>query len=118
MTPIASDLAAVFTDDKDELRGPTRHAVPFNTPAWHASLEWATAHGIDPKSIPAGSEVIRDAVAREIRYERYEVVAGQRTGAIHRAVQQVEGTIDPFPPEVLACAAPREHVCDCQAATP
>jgi hypothetical protein len=46
----------------------TECLVDFHTPEWKALLEWLEFHGIDPKSIPAGTRVSRDGRNRCIRY--------------------------------------------------
>jgi hypothetical protein len=46
----------------------TEIPVYFDTPEWVALMEWLEFHGIDPKSIPAGTRVSRDACGRCIRY--------------------------------------------------
>ncbi len=46
----------------------TEARIEFETPEWTALLEWLEFHGIDPKLIPAGTRVSRDACNRCIRY--------------------------------------------------
>lgn len=46
-----------------------RYAVWYRTPGWEASLEWCRFHGIDPKLVPAGSVILRDARSCQIVYE-------------------------------------------------
>jgi hypothetical protein len=63
---VASMSVACILIDGDE-----RVEVEYGTDLWHASMEWARFHGLDPNRIPAGSEVIRDAVRRRIVFEEY-----------------------------------------------
>lgn len=64
MSTHAPDLAGIAADADTA----TEVDVYFNTPEWHALMDWLEFHGIDPKSIPAGTRVSRDACGRCIRY--------------------------------------------------
>lgn len=94
MSPRALDLAGVLLDvDTGE-----RTYVPFNTPLWEATLEWARFHGIDPCEVPAGSVIERDATRCEIRYEVLvpRVVRDGRPVSVLR-VERGEAPPLPFP---------------------
>lgn len=62
MRPV--DLAGIAAD-ADTM---TEVAVYFETPEWKALCEWLEFHGVDPKTIPAGTRVSRDECGRCIRY--------------------------------------------------
>lgn len=64
MSPRALDLAGIAAD-ADTL---TEVAVYFDTPEWKALVDWLAWHGVDARSIPAGTRVSRDACGRCIRY--------------------------------------------------
>ncbi|MET0884935.1 MAG: hypothetical protein ABWX92_00670 [Mycetocola sp.] len=94
-------LAAVMVD------GRKRYPVYYETDAWRASIEWAKFHGLNPDRIPAGSEVERDSVNRQIRYTAcvmdgsgYRVTTDGELVTVE-CVEQGEGVL-PFPTEVTA----------------
>ena len=58
-------LAAVLVD----LATGVRIEVPYDTPLHEESMRWARFHGIDPRAVPAGSEVIRDEERCRVMYE-------------------------------------------------
>jgi len=60
-----SNPACVLVD------GANQYEIERGTPAWHASMEWARFHGLDPNRIPAGSYVERDAANRRILFEEF-----------------------------------------------
>lgn len=66
MSPRSLRTAGIFIDEETS----TAARIMFDTPEWEASLEWLKFHDVDPKLIPAGTEVVRDAVMRCIHYTR------------------------------------------------
>lgn len=46
----------------------TETEVYFDTPGWHALIDWLAFHGIDAMNIPGGTRVSRDECGRCIRY--------------------------------------------------
>jgi len=62
---IGMRMLAGIAADADTM---TEALVYFETPEWMALLEWLEFHGIDPKTIPAGTRVSRDACGRCIRF--------------------------------------------------
>lgn len=98
----------------------TEAVVHFETRAWSALLEWLEFHGIDPKQIPAGTRVSRDACGRCIRYVRIvsrvlderghlEDPGGYHPGGLWvtvPAVEQGEAAPLPYPPEVTELLRP------------
>jgi hypothetical protein len=93
----------------------------FDTSAHQDLMNWCTAHGIDPTSLPAGAPIEVDWDARTITYERCvtteaytrqsgEVVVGQivggRNGVVTETIRyQPEKPIAPWPDSVLELAA-------------
>lgn len=98
----ARGASAIVLVDGDE-----RIEVEFGTDLWRAAMEWATFHGLDPERIPAGSEIVRDAASRCIRYDEYvfAVPSNRRTLRLDAAgrpilkhcVEQGEAAPLPFP---------------------
>ena len=60
---VAAVTVDLATGDRQEIR--------YGTPEHEAHLEWARFHGIDPMTVPAGSEVVRDAAGCRVLYETY-----------------------------------------------
>lgn len=64
MSPRTLDLAGIVADADTA----TEVEVYIGTPEWYALMEWLEFHGIDPRMVPAGSRISRDACGRCIRY--------------------------------------------------
>lgn len=64
MSPRRLNLAGIAAD-ADTM---TETEVYFETPEWAALVEWLAWHGVDAKSVPAGTRVSRDECGRCIRY--------------------------------------------------
>jgi hypothetical protein len=88
--------------------GDAEYEVYYGTPEWHASLEWARFHGLDPDRIPGGSIVERDAAGRRIIFSEFVVDQdgefvltedGADIASVAR-VEQGEAPPLPFPREV------------------
>lgn len=58
-------VACVLIDDGRE------YEVHYGTAAWHASMDWARFHGLDPMRIPGGSRVERDAANCQILFNEF-----------------------------------------------
>lgn len=90
---IRPPLAGVLLDAETG----SRIQLHFHSDVWSAALEWLRFHGVDPNRIPAGTTVVVDRAARQIRYQalldRPELV-------VVPAVEQGEG-LAPYPPEIL-----------------
>lgn len=65
MSDLPTARLAGIAADADTM---TETEIYFETPEWQALLEWLEFHGVDPKTIPAGTRISRDACGRCIRY--------------------------------------------------
>lgn len=88
--------------------GPAEYEIHYGTPEWHASMEWARFHGLDPNRIPAESVVERDEAGCRILFTEF-VMDGPDVAdiAIVDGEAQMVGRIEqgeapplPFPREV------------------
>lgn len=45
--------------------------VPYGSPLYGPSMDWARFHGIDPMAVPAGTTIVRDAERCRVLYEEF-----------------------------------------------
>lgn len=94
---------AVYIEDGSDL-----YEVHYGTPAWHASLEWARFHGLDPNQIPEASTVVRDAAGRRLIYDTFvkdgpglhDILIRDGEAVTERRVEQGEAPPLPLPAEI------------------
>lgn len=112
--PRVSNVAAIAAD-ADLM---TETPVYFETPEWIALMDWLEWHGIDPRNIPAGTRVSRDACGRCIRY--VAILQDQDGKRRHHgppsfalvtapAVEQGEAPPLPFPDVILRHLHPAQE---------
>jgi hypothetical protein len=95
-------IACVMVD------GDREYTVPFYSDAWLPSLEWAKFHGLDPRQIPNGSRIVRDAPNRRILYTEFvktgpevaDILIVDSEPVTVARVEQGEAPPLPFPREV------------------